>query len=105
MIINDKSKDSCSTIYQNFTSPPATLPRGIIGYIENPFIQITPPHSRVQDVNSHFHSVIHTYHPDTTIPFRESEYTYMKLCINYIHIIYCMHNTPLDEETVKVTGS
>ena len=31
MIVNEKSKDSCATIIQNFTSYPATLPRGIIG--------------------------------------------------------------------------
>ena len=58
MVINDKNKDSCSTIIQNFTSHPATLPRGIIGYIEIPIIQTTPPHYKVQDVNSIIHSVI-----------------------------------------------
>ena len=46
MIINDKNKDSCSTVIQNFTSHPATLPRGIIGYIEIPIIQTTPPYYR-----------------------------------------------------------
>ena len=49
MIVNEKSKDS--TIIQNFTSYPATLPRGIIGYIEIPITQTTPPHYRVNDVN------------------------------------------------------
>ena len=44
MIINDKNKDSCSTVIQNFTSHPATLPRGIIGYIEIRIIQTTPPY-------------------------------------------------------------
>ena len=39
MIINDKNNDFCSTIIQNFTSHPATLPRGIIGCIEIPIIQ------------------------------------------------------------------
>ena len=47
MIVNEKSKDSCATIIQNFTSYPATLPRGIIGYIEIPITQTTPPHYRV----------------------------------------------------------
>ena len=42
MIFNDKSKDSCSTVIQNFTSHPATLLRGITGYIEIPIIQKTP---------------------------------------------------------------
>ena len=84
MIINDKNKDSCSTIIQNFTPHPATLPRGIIGYIEIPIIQTTPPHYRIQDVNSLIHSVIHTYHPDTTIPIRQNEYADMNLCTRVI---------------------
>ena len=80
MIINNKNKDSCSTVIQNSTTYPATLPRGIIGYIEIPIIQTTPPHYRVQDVNSLIHSVIHTYHPDTTIPIKQNDYTDMNLC-------------------------
>ena len=80
MIINDKNKDSCSTIIQNLTSHPATLPRVIIGYIEIPIIQTTPPYYRVQDVNSLIHSVIHTYHPDTTIPIKQNDYKDMNLC-------------------------
>ena len=61
MIVNDKNKDSCSTSIQNFTSHPATLPRGIVGYIEIPITQTTPPHYRVHGVNSLIHSVIHAY--------------------------------------------
>ena len=80
MIVNDKNKDSCSTVIQNFTSHPATLPPGIIGNIEIPKIQTTPPHYRVHGVNSVFHSVIHAYHPDTTIPIRQDDYTDMNLC-------------------------
>ena len=80
MICNDKNKDSCSTIFQNFTSHAATLPRGIIEYIEIPFTQITPPQYIVHDVNSLIHSVIHSYHPDTTIPVRQNDYTDMNLC-------------------------
>ena len=83
MIANDKNKDSCSTVIQNFTSHPATLPRGIIGYIEIPITQTTP-HYRVQDVNSLIHSVIHAYHPDTTIPIRQNDYTDMNLCTRLI---------------------
>ena len=44
MKVNDKNTDSCSTVIQIFTSHPATLPRGIIGYIEIPITQTTPPH-------------------------------------------------------------
>ena len=87
MIVNDKSKDTCSTVNsfsQNFTSHPATLPRGIIGYIEVPITQTTPPHYRVHDVNSFIHSVIHAYHPDTTIPNRQNDYTDMDLCTRVI---------------------
>ena len=72
IIINDKNKDSCSTIIQNFTSHPATLPRGIIGYTEIPTTQTTPPHYRVHDVNSPINSVIHAYHPDTAVPIRQN---------------------------------
>ena len=71
MIVDDKNKNSCSTIIQSFTSHPATIPRGIIGYIEIPIIQTTPPQYRVHDVNSLIHSVIHAYHPDTTIPIKQ----------------------------------
>ena len=81
MIVNDKNKDSCSTLIQNFTSHPATLPRGIIGYIEIPITQTTPPHYRVHDVNSLIHSVIDAYHPDTTIPIRQNDYTDMNFYV------------------------
>ena len=80
MIVKDQNKDSCSTIIQNFTSQPATLPRGIIGYIQIPITQTIPPRYRVHDVNSLFHSVIHAYYPDTTIPLKQNEYTDMNLC-------------------------
>ena len=80
IIVNEKSKDSCATIIQNFTSYPATLPRGIIGYIEIPITQTTPPHYRVNDVNSLIHSVIHAYHPDTTTPIKQTPYADMNLC-------------------------
>ena len=83
MIINDKNKDSCSTVIQIFTSP-ATLARGIIGYLEIPIIRTTPTYYRVQDVNSLIHSVIHTYHPDTTIPIKQNDYTDMNLCTRVI---------------------
>ena len=80
MIVNEKSKDSCATIIQNFTPYPATLPRGIIRYIEIPITQTTAPHYRVNDVNSLIHSVIHAYHPDTTTPIKQNLYTDMNLC-------------------------
>ena len=86
MIINDENKDPCSTVIQNFTSHPATLPRGIIGYIEIPIIQTTPPPYRVQDVNSLTHSVIHTYHPDSTLPNKQNDDTDMNLCNSTILI-------------------
>ena len=79
MIVNDKHKDSCSTVIQNFTSNIATLPRGIIGYIEIPITQTTPPQYIVHGVNSLIHSVIHAYYPETTIPIKQSDYTGMNL--------------------------
>ena len=84
MIVNDKNKDSCATVIQKFTSHPATLPRGIIGHIEIPITQTTLFHYRVHDVNSLIHSVIHAYHPDTTIPIKLNEYTDMNLCTRVI---------------------
>ena len=84
MIVNNKNKDSCATVIQIFTSHPAILPRGIIGYIEIPITQTTPPHYRVHDVNSIVHSVIPAYHPDTTIPIKQNEYTDMNLCTRVI---------------------
>ena len=84
MIVNNRNKDSCSTVIQKFTSHLSTLPRGTIGYIEIPITQTTPPHYRVQDVNSLIHSVIHAYHPDTTIPIRQNDYTDMNLCTRVI---------------------
>ena len=84
MIVNEKNKDSSAKILQNFTSHPATLPRGIFGYIEIPITQTTPPHYRVHDVNFLIHSVIHAYNSDTTIPIRQNEYTDMNLCTRVI---------------------
>ena len=80
MIVNDKNKDSCSTIIQNLTSHP----KRIIGYIEIPITQTTPPHYRVHDVNSFILSVIHAYHPDTAVPVKQNEYTDMNLCTRVI---------------------
>ena len=84
MIVNDKSKDSCSTVIQIFTSHPATLPRGIIGYIEIHINETTPPLYRVHDINSLIHLVIHAYHPDTTIPIKQNDHTDMNLCTRVI---------------------
>ena len=125
MIVNEKSKDSCATIIQNCTSYPATLPQGIIGYIEIPITQTTPPHYRVNDVNSLIHSVIHAYHPDTTTPNKQNPYTEdsnqeleswpieplapqlaraNKKYKSTIDLMYAYAHTPLDEETIKLTG-
>ena len=84
MIVNDKNKDACSTVIQNFTSHTAKLPRGIIEYIGIPITQTTLPHYRVHDVNSLIHSVLHAHHPDTTIPIRQNDYTDMNLCTRVI---------------------
>ena len=49
-----------------------------------PIIQTKPPHYRIQDVNSLIHSVINTYHPDTTIPIKQNEYADMNSCSRVI---------------------
>ena len=116
MKVNDKNKDKTnSTVIQNFTSHPATLPRGIIGYIEIPITQTTPPHYRVHDVNSLIHSVIHAYHPDTTIPIRKNDYTDMNLCtrviaqslleINKIEVNDKTHQLPIPSLTENLRPS
>ena len=103
MIFNDKSNDSCSTNFQNFTSHPATLPRGIIGCIEIPITQKTPPHYRVHDVNSLIHSVIHTYHPDTTIPISNNDYTDMNLCTRVIpQSLLEINKSKLNDKTLQL---
>ena len=95
MIINEKNKDPCSTLIQSFTSHPATLSRRIIGYIEIPIIQTTPPYYRVQDVNSLIDSVIHTYHSDTTIPIKQNDYTDVNLCTRVIPLQYSYKQSTL----------
>ena len=104
MIVNDKSKDSCSTVIQTFTSHPATLPRGMIGYIDIPITQTTRLHYRVHDVNSLNHSVIHAYHPDTTIPIRQIEYTGMNLCTRVIpQSLLEVNKIEFNDKTLKIT--
>ena len=103
MIVNDENKDSCSTVIQNFTSHPATLPRGINGYIEIPIIQTTPPDYRVHDVNSLIHSVIHAYHPDTTIPNKQNDYTDINLCTLVIpQSLLEINKTEINDKTLQI---
>ena len=103
MIVNDKNKDSCSTVIQNFTSDPATLPRGITGDIEIPITQTTSPHYRVHDVNSLIHSVIHAYHPDTTIPIRQNDQTDMNLCTRVIpQSLLEINKIEVDDKTIQL---
>ena len=96
-------KDSCSTVIQNFTSHSATLPRGNIGYIEIPIIQTTPPYYRVQDVNSLIHSVLHTNHPDTTIPIKQNDYTDMNFCTRVIlHSLLEINKIEINNKTLQL---
>ena len=44
----------------------ATLANGLIGYIGNPITTVKPSHYRIIDLNLLIHSVVHTYHPETT---------------------------------------
>ena len=103
MIVNDKNKDSCATVNHNFTSHPATLPRGIIGYIEIPITQTTPPYYRIHDVNSLIHSAIHAYHPDTTILIKQNEYTDMNLCTRVTpKSIVEINKTEINDKTLQL---
>ena len=103
MIVNEKSKDSCATIIQNFTSYPATLPRGIIGYKEIPLTQTTPPHYRVNDVNSLIHSVIHAYHPDTTTPIKQNPYADMNFCTRVTpQSLLEINKTEINDKTLQL---
>ena len=44
----------------------ATLPTGLIVYIERPTTTAKSPHSRKIDKNTVIHSVVHAYHPEKT---------------------------------------
>ena len=46
----------------------ATLPQGLIGYIEIPTTNTKPSYYRVYDVNTLVHSLVHSYCPDITEP-------------------------------------
>ena len=46
----------------------ATLPTGIIGYIEIPITTAKPPLYRINVLNTLIHSVVQTYHPELTEP-------------------------------------
>ena len=103
MIVNDKSKDFCSTVIQNFTSHRATLSRGVIGYKEIPITQTTPPHYRVHDVNLLIHSVINAYLPDTTIPIRQNDYTDINLCTQVIpQSLFEINKIEINDKTLQL---
>ena len=103
MIVNDKNKDSCSTVIRNFIFHLATLPRGIIGYIEIPITQTKPPHYRVHYVNSLVHSVIHAYHPDTTIPIRQNDNTDMNFCTRVIpQLLLKINKIEVNDKTLQI---
>ena len=63
---NDKP-DTCA-IRQNSANHVATLPNGIIGYIEVPIRNQKPKYYQVHDINSLVHNIAHTYHPEFTEP-------------------------------------
>ena len=75
-MLNSNSKFHISSSY--------TTTRNYWIHRDIPIIQTTPPYYRVQDVNSLIHSVKHTYHPDTTIPIKQNDYTDMNLCTRVI---------------------
>ena len=66
--------DICATIIQNTSKHVATLPTGHIGYIEVPITNEKPKFFQVNDINTLIHNVTHTYHPEITEPFPQTNY-------------------------------
>ena len=57
----------------------------------------------MHDVNSLIHSVIHAYHPDTTIPIKQNEYTDMNLCIRVIpKSLLEINKIEINDETLQL---
>ena len=50
----------------------ATLPTGIIGYLDIPLTTMKPSDYRIRDLNAHNHSVVHTCHPNIAQPNKSS---------------------------------
>ena len=67
-ILPENPGSNCSVLVRKDTSHMATLPTGLIDYIEIPFTTVRPLHYRVKDINTLIHTVIHTYHPDIIGP-------------------------------------
>ena len=59
---------TCTVFIKNKTNSHATLPQGLIGYIEIPTTNTKPSYYRVYDVNTLVHSLVHSYCPDITEP-------------------------------------
>ena len=72
----------CNTNSKNYISPSYITTRN--NWLHRNSHNSNPPHYRVHDVNSLIHYVIHDYHPDTTIPIKQNEYTDMNLCTRII---------------------
>ena len=74
----------CNYFSENTSKHVALLPTGHYGYIEVPITNEKPKFFQVSDINNLIHNVTHTYHPEITEPFPQT---------NYI-IHYDDHTTP-----------
>ena len=66
----------------------ATLPTGILDYLESPITTVEPPHFRFIDLTTLIHSVVNTDHPHITKPFNvhyQDEQTESHFDMNHIH--------------------
>ena len=69
MEISSKTLEmSCSVLIKNITMHKATLPTGILGYIEILLATERPSHYRVIYSNTLVQSVVHLYHSEITEP-------------------------------------
>ena len=67
--------DNCATIIQNSTSHVATFPTGHIGYTEVSITNEKPKYYHVNDINTFIHNVTYTFHPETTEPIPQTNYS------------------------------
>ena len=60
---------------QNSTNHIGPLPTGHIGYIDVPITKEKPKYYQVNGINTLIHNVTHTYHPEITEVFPQTNYS------------------------------
>ena len=79
-------------LYKMYTNHVATLPTGLIGYIEVPITNEKPKHYQVNGINFLVHNVTHTYHPDITELIPQTDY-----CLPDNHESFSCHQFSLHQ--------